>query len=115
MRRIAAELDARERRTVIAMAAVIVGLHVVGFFVLLALVVPKNYSLGVAGVSFAVYFALSMAITGTYAASLILLGESLFTHSGSRAVPTAALVIAVGLGLWLWRRRHPQSEPRPAE
>jgi high-affinity nickel-transport protein len=58
MRRIAAELEARERRTVIAMAAVIVGLHVVGFFVLLALVVPKNFSLGASGA-----FGLGVGIT----------------------------------------------------
>jgi high-affinity nickel-transport protein len=58
MRRIAAKLNARERRTVIAMTAVIIGLHVVGFFVLLALVVPKNYSLGASGA-----FGLGVGIT----------------------------------------------------
>jgi nickel/cobalt transporter (NiCoT) family protein len=58
MRRIAAELGTGERRTVIAMVAVIAGLHVVGFFVLLALVVPHDYSLGATGA-----FGLGVGIT----------------------------------------------------
>ena len=38
------------RRTIAIMAAVVVGLHVLGFFLLLALVVPHHYRLGSAGV-----------------------------------------------------------------
>jgi high-affinity nickel-transport protein len=42
-------LTGSEWRTVGAMGAVVVGLHVLGFFVLLALVVPRHYSLGASG------------------------------------------------------------------
>jgi high-affinity nickel-transport protein len=40
---------ARDWRTLAGMAAVIIGLHVVGFFLLLVLVAPHGYSLGASG------------------------------------------------------------------
>jgi high-affinity nickel-transport protein len=43
-------LSPRERASVAGMAGFVLLLHVVGFFVLIVLVVPKNYSLGTAGV-----------------------------------------------------------------
>ncbi|MDX6602160.1 MAG: nickel/cobalt transporter (NiCoT) family protein [Solirubrobacterales bacterium] len=42
-------LDAGQWRTLAGMAAVILGLHVVGFFLLLVVVAPHSYSLGASG------------------------------------------------------------------
>src|SRR6476620_3820995 len=44
-----ASLDSGQRRTVLMMATVVAGLHLVGFGVLYALVVPEHYQLGSAG------------------------------------------------------------------
>ena len=48
-RRIAGSLTTGQWRTVAAMAVVVGGLHVIGFFLLLAVVAPHNYSLGGGG------------------------------------------------------------------
>ena len=48
--RLRGSLDAGQWRTVLGMAAVIVGLHVVGFVLLFAVVAPHEYSLGASGV-----------------------------------------------------------------
>lgn len=48
-RQIAASLDPDQWRTVAAMAAVVLGLHLVGFFLLLVVVAPQGYSLGASG------------------------------------------------------------------
>jgi nickel/cobalt transporter (NiCoT) family protein len=48
-RRIASSLDPGQWRTLAGMAAVIIGLHVVGFFLLLVVVAPHNFSLGASG------------------------------------------------------------------
>ncbi len=45
-----ASLDQGQRRTMMMMVSVIVGLHVLGFLTLIALVAPSRYSLGSAGV-----------------------------------------------------------------
>ena len=58
MGRLRGALSPGEWRTVIAMAAVIVGLTVGGFFILIALVVPHDYSLGSSGV-----FGLGVGVT----------------------------------------------------
>lgn len=47
--RIRASLDAGQWRTVFGMAAVVLGLHLMGFFLLLAVVAPNHYSLGASG------------------------------------------------------------------
>jgi len=47
--RIAGSLDAGQWRAVALMAAVVIGLHVVGFVLLLALVAPHHYRLGASG------------------------------------------------------------------
>ncbi len=44
-----ASLDAPQRRTLLMMVFVVVGLHVAGFLTLIALVAPKHYHLGSAG------------------------------------------------------------------
>ena len=49
LRALWASLDGRQRRTLLMMTAVVVGLHVVGFLTLIALVAPKHYHLGNAG------------------------------------------------------------------
>ena len=49
-RRIRGALTPAEWRRAAMLAAVIVGLHVVGFFLLFAVVVPHHYSLGASGV-----------------------------------------------------------------
>ena len=57
-RRAWASLDRGQWRTVALMAAVVIGLHAVGFFLLFALVVPHHYRLGGAGV-----FAIGTGVT----------------------------------------------------
>lgn len=71
----------------------------------------KNYSLGVAGVPFWLYFAASMAITGAYGVALIVLGESLFKHQSRRAIVVVAAVVAVAAAVWLLRRRRSRRGP----
>jgi nickel/cobalt transporter (NiCoT) family protein len=48
-RRVRGSLDGGQWRTVAMMGAVVVGLHVVGFFLLIALVAPHHYRLGASG------------------------------------------------------------------
>src|SRR4249920_1615682 len=48
-RRIGAALTAAQWRSIAAMAAVVAGLHVVGFFLLIGLVAPHHYRLGGSG------------------------------------------------------------------
>lgn len=65
----------------------------------------KNYGLGVAGVPFAAYFLLSMLITGFYATSLVVVGESLLSHRAGRAAAVAVIVLACAFVLWRRFRR----------
>jgi uncharacterized membrane protein YdjX (TVP38/TMEM64 family) len=57
----------------------------------------KNYALGIIGVPFRLYFALSMLVTGVYAVLLVVLGESLLEHKMGRSVWVVAAVIVLGL------------------
>jgi uncharacterized membrane protein YdjX (TVP38/TMEM64 family) len=67
----------------------------------------KNYGLAAAGVPFGIYLGVSMAITGAYAAALILLGESLLTHELSSGVIAVVVVAVLALVLWtLFKRRR---------
>jgi uncharacterized membrane protein YdjX (TVP38/TMEM64 family) len=66
----------------------------------------KNYGLGVAGVSFPTYFALSMLITGAYAAALVLVGESLLQHDLGRTGVVLAVLTVCALALLRFRRAH---------
>jgi len=66
----------------------------------------KNYGLGVAGVSFALYFIASFVITGAYGAALIVLGESLFRHESARSAIIAGAVVLLAAAIWWWRRRR---------
>lgn len=75
----------------------------------------KNYILGVGRVPFGIYLAVSMAITGTYAVLLVMVGESLFDHRFNRGVVLAACaaVLALGAVIWWRKRRRPRSaDPR---
>jgi uncharacterized membrane protein YdjX (TVP38/TMEM64 family) len=66
----------------------------------------KNYWLGVSGVNFVVYFAVSMLVTGLYAALLIVLGEAVVRHATGPAILIGAVVVAVGLAIrWVRGRR----------
>lgn len=65
----------------------------------------KNYGLGVAGVPFAAYFVLSMLITGFYATSLVMVGDSLLSHRAGRAAAVALVVLACAFALWRRFRR----------
>jgi uncharacterized membrane protein YdjX (TVP38/TMEM64 family) len=66
----------------------------------------KNYVLGLAGVPFAVYFVVSMAMSGSLGVGLVLLGESLFDHDLVRlALVGMLLAVLLAAALW-WRRRR---------
>lgn len=70
----------------------------------------KNYLLGVAGVPFAMYLAVSMLVTGVYAAAFVVLGESVLEHDAGRAGWAIAVIVLVAvLVWWLRRRRAPAS------
>lgn len=61
----------------------------------------KNYVLGMAGVPFWIYFSVSFGFTAVYAASLIVLGESIFTRDYATAlVPVAVLAVLGGCLVW---------------
>lgn len=81
-------------------------------FVLMVKVTPglpafvKNYALGAAGVPFWLYFGVSMLITGTYAAALVLVGESLLEHRLDRTAMAALALVLLSGGLWWWGRRR---------
>lgn len=66
----------------------------------------KHYGLGVAGVPFPVYFAVSMLVTGIYAVMLVVLGQSLLQHRGERSLLLIAALAGVVLAAWWWRRRR---------
>jgi uncharacterized membrane protein YdjX (TVP38/TMEM64 family) len=66
----------------------------------------KNYALGAAGVPFPLYFGVSMLLTGTYCAALVLLGESLVERHLSHAIVAVAVLLVLALGFWWWRRRR---------
>jgi uncharacterized membrane protein YdjX (TVP38/TMEM64 family) len=66
----------------------------------------KNYLLGMAGVRFGVYLAVSLATTGAYGAALVVLGESLLEHDIRRALIALAVFVALGGGAWWWRKRR---------
>lgn len=66
----------------------------------------KNYGLGVARVPFALYFGLSMLISGIYGGALVVFGESIFAHRIDRAVVLAAIVVAGAAGLAWWSKRR---------
>jgi uncharacterized membrane protein YdjX (TVP38/TMEM64 family) len=65
----------------------------------------KACALAVAGVPFPLYLGISLLITGTYAAGLVVLGESLLEHDVRRALVLAALfVVLAAVGVRRWRR-----------
>jgi uncharacterized membrane protein YdjX (TVP38/TMEM64 family) len=66
----------------------------------------KNYLLGIAGVPFLLYLALSILITGTYAVSFVLLGQSVLKHDFTKAIAPAVILPLLGFGLWWFRRRR---------
>jgi len=55
-----AKLNPAERRTVAGMAGVVIGLHLIGFFILIVLVAPHHYRLGASG-----GFSIGLGLTAT--------------------------------------------------
>jgi uncharacterized membrane protein YdjX (TVP38/TMEM64 family) len=66
----------------------------------------KSYLLAMAGVPFALYFVVSMVVTGAYGAGLVVLGESAFHHDSRHVVVAAVLIGVAAVGVWTWRRRR---------
>ncbi len=66
----------------------------------------KNYILGLAGAPFGIYLGVSMAVSGLYAAVLIVLGDSLFDHDLKRVGLIVAVVLVLVAGVWWWRRQR---------
>src|SRR5262249_26711546 len=66
----------------------------------------KNYALAIAGVPFPIYLGVSLAVTGLYVVSLVVLGKSLLDHDWAAWVVPIAVLIAVPLALWSRRRRR---------
>lgn len=67
---------------------------------------PKNYALGMAGVPFGVYFTVSFLFTAFYAASFIVLGESIFDRDFGTAGIAAGVLVLAGVGLLVYRLRR---------
>ncbi len=73
----------------------------------------KNYVVGMTGVPFWIYFLVSFVFTGIYAASFIVLGESIFDRDfGTAGIAVGVLVVCGGALLWfrLKRRRTLQNK-----
>ncbi len=66
----------------------------------------KNYLLGLAGVPFAPYWAISFVIAGSYATALVVLGESFLEHDPGQAVYALLALAALAAAVVWWRRRH---------
>jgi uncharacterized membrane protein YdjX (TVP38/TMEM64 family) len=73
--------------------------------------VVKTYALGMTGVPFGPYFALSMLISGLYAAAFVVFGESVLEHRPGRALLPLAVVAVIALGLW-WLLRRTRGDGR---
>ncbi len=65
----------------------------------------KHYLLGLAGVPFWIYFAVSGAITGLYAGAFVVLGDSLLEHDLGTSAMALAVLVVIALAIYLWRRR----------
>lgn len=66
----------------------------------------KHYAIALAGVPFAVYFAVSFFISGLYLASLVVLGESLLHHEVGRMLVIGAILLFLTLCVTAWQRRQ---------
>jgi uncharacterized membrane protein YdjX (TVP38/TMEM64 family) len=66
----------------------------------------RNYLLAMAGVPFALYFGISMVVTGIYGAALVVLGESAFHHDARHVVAAAVVIVLGAIGVVVWRRRR---------
>jgi uncharacterized membrane protein YdjX (TVP38/TMEM64 family) len=82
----------------------------------------KNYTLGMSGVSFRLYFLVTMLFTGVYAIALVVVGESLLTHQPSKAVIALVVLAVLAAAIVVFRRRKcrtsepaaPRLETQPA-
>jgi len=65
----------------------------------------KNSAVALAGVPFPIFFGLSLAISGLYAAGFIVLGESAFDRDYSRGIITLLAISAIAGVIFLIHRR----------
>jgi uncharacterized membrane protein YdjX (TVP38/TMEM64 family) len=65
----------------------------------------KNYLLGLAGVPFALYFGVSIAITGIYLTSFVVLGESVLDRDPRQAALALGVLVIFALVIWWYKRR----------
>ena len=70
----------------------------------------KQYALGMSGISFGLYMAVTMLISGVYVAAFVVIGESLLDHRPSRIV-SAVGVLAVLVVAVIWYRRRKKAGP----
>lgn len=73
----------------------------------------KHFVIALAGVPFGTYFLVSFAVTGLYAASFIVLGESLSQHDIVKAVAAGAALVVLALAVVWWQRRRGTLTPQP--
>lgn len=73
----------------------------------------KNYGLGISGVSYKQFIAVTMLFTGIYAAAFVVIGESLLDHRPSRAAITIGVLVAL-VALVMWYRRRKQRRVGPS-
>lgn len=67
----------------------------------------KSYLLGMAGVPFATYFGVSFAVTYLYAASFIVLGDSILDRNwAAGGIALGVLALAAAAVWWIRRRRR---------
>lgn len=66
----------------------------------------KNYSLGVSGVPFRMFFIATMLLTGVYAAAFVIVGSSLLEHEPNRTLIAVAALAALAAAVMWYRRRQ---------
>jgi len=80
-------------------------------FTLLVKIMPgvptfaKNYFISLSGIPFPIYFAISFAVSFTYGAAFIVLGDSLYDKDFTQAAWALLALALLGLGFWWFRRR----------
>lgn len=75
----------------------------------------KQYGLGMSGISFGTYMAVTMLVSGAYATALVVIGESLLDHRlGRTAGALVVLAAAVAVAVWYRQRKKARSAVPPA-